>query len=177
MNQDNSNDTSNAGGSWASVARKSNVKKQPLVAFSYSSQQRYREQSPQVDQNHDSRFDSIVFTKQKTPTVARQQATQTGGKNKQMQSDVDLRKIERGEIRLPTSNRELAQKIQQYRSAKKWTQDEFNRLCAFPANTIKNYENCSAVAQQQQIDVMKRVLGVNDLHKPPTIKLKSDEAK
>lgn len=171
MNQDNTT----TGGSWADVAKRP-TKKAPTVALSVRAQDRYRETNavPKDDPNHDSRFDPIVFTKPKTPTVVRQQVVQGGGKNVQSQSDVDMRKIERGEIRLPNSDRELAQKIQQYRMANKWTQDELNQKCSFKPHTIRDYESMKAVAVQAEIDTMKRIFGVNDLRKPKPIKLKPE---
>jgi hypothetical protein len=164
--------TQSSGGSWADVAKRP-AKKVPTVTLSVKAQEQYKAShaTPVEDPNHDSRFDPIVFTKPKAPTIIRQQVVQGGGKNKQSQSDVDMRKIERGEIRLPTSDRELAQKIQQYRVAKGWSQDKLNQMCSFKPHTIRDYESMKAVARQNEIDVMKRVLGVNDLHKPKAIKL------
>lgn len=171
------NNQSSGGGSWADVAKRPG-KKTPTVTLSVGAQERYREANSVIkeDPNHDSRFDPVVFTRPKAPTVVRQQAVQGGGKNTQNQSDVDMRKIERGEIRLPTSDRELAQKIRQYRDAKKWTQEELNLKCSFKPHTIRDYESMKAIAVQTEIDTMKRVLGVNDLRKPKAIKVKPDDA-
>lgn len=168
--QDGNNSTSGTG-SWSEVAKKP-AKKAPSVTLSIAAQERYKatKPAPTEDPNHDSRFDPVIFTKPKTPTVARQ-AVQGGGKNIQSQNDVDMKKIERGEIRLPSSDRELAQKIQQYRMTKKLTQDELNFKCSFAPHTIKNYESMKCVAVQAEIDVMKRVLGVSDLRKPKAIKV------
>lgn len=171
------NNQSSGGGSWAEVAKRP-AKKTPSVTLSVGAQERYREANAvtKEDPNHDSRFDPIVFTRPKAPTVVRQQAVQGGGKNVQSQNDVDMRKIERGEIRLATSDRELAQKIQQYRVAKKWSQEELNQKCSFKPHTIRDYESMKATAKQNEIDVMKRVLGVNDLYKPKPIKMKPEDA-
>lgn len=174
MNQDNTSKPS--GGSWADVAGRVPVKKQPTIALSFKSQERYRETHSEleVDPNHDSRFDPVILSRKTSNVVVSQQAVQGGGKNTQRQNEVDMRKIENGEIRLATSDRELSQKIQQCRISKGWTQDELNKRCSFPPHTIRNYENMTATAKQTEIDVMRRILGTQDLKKPRNIKMKGD---
>ena len=112
----------------------------------------------------------VTTLKTNIPNVTHQ-AVHNAGKNVQNESDVDMRKIERGEIRLQTSSKELATKIQQYRMAKGWTQDDLNKKCSFKPNTIKSYENMTAIVTQSDINTLNRVLGVNDLKKPKAIKL------
>jgi hypothetical protein len=172
--QDNTSTTT--GGAWTDVVKRP-AKKQPTIALSVGAQERYKiENSNKVDPNHDSRFDPVVITKQKAPTIIKHQVVKGGGKNTQGGTgDVDMRKIERGEIRLAKSDRELSQKIQQYRLAKNMTQDQLNKACSFKPHTIRGYENMTAIAVQTEIDTMKRVLGVSDLRKPKAIKLESED--
>lgn len=162
--------------SWVNVVTKKKSQK-PNIVLSYQSQVKYREmQQHTVDPNHDSRFDPVVISKPKTPTViAKHVAVKGGGKNQQSQQSVDMKKIERGEIKLAKSDRELSQKIQQARLAMKLSQDELNTKCGFPTHTIRNYENMSAIAKQNEIDVMRKVLGIQDLKKPKNIKVSTED--
>jgi len=165
---------SNENDTWATVVKRSHIKT-PTVILSTNDQQRYKNVQ-KVDPTHDSRFDNVILSKPKSSTTTEKQAVTGAGQNHNNKSTVDMGKIERGEIRLAKSNKELATKIQQYRMAKKWTQEEFNKKCSFPPHTIKGYENMTVIADQHQIDIMKRVLGVNDLHKPKNIKLTPDSS-
>ena len=66
------------------------------------------------------------------------------------------------------TSRELGLAIQQARMAlkslidptKTMTQTELNQRCGFPANTVKNYETCTAAIVPSQIDKLNRILGV-----------------
>jgi hypothetical protein len=127
--------------------------------------------------NHDPRFDPVVFNKPKAPVIVRQVATLTGGKNTQRQGDTDLRKIERGEIKLQSVGRDFGIKISTARASLKLTQIELNKTCSFPVGTIRDIENGTAVVTQQQVDTLRRILGIRDLIKPKPIKVKPDVIK
>jgi len=66
----------------------------------------------------------------------------------------------------PKVSSDLKVAIQQARSSetnkqkKKLTQEELDKLCCFPANTIKSYENGSAVIEPNKLNKIESVLGV-----------------
>lgn len=173
MSRDNQNTTS---GSWVDAVKKP-VVKAPIV-LSHRAQERYREEyrEPVIDPNHDSRFDPVIISKPKPPATKTQKAVVGGGKNTQTAQNVDMRKIENGEIRLATTNADFARTIQLARTAKKWSQDELNVKCGFPAHTVRNYENANSgvIIQQAHVDTLRRVLGVQDLKKPKNTKITPD---
>ena len=65
-----------------------------------------------------------------------------------------------------TSTHELGIAIQQARIAennklkKNLTQIELDNLCAFPKNTVRDYENGSAIVNPEQLNKINRVLGI-----------------
>lgn len=66
----------------------------------------------------------------------------------------------------PTADTNLKQAIQAARMAKKkpdgstMTQADLDKACQFPKNTVRDYENGTAVVVSQQITKMNQVLGV-----------------
>jgi len=58
------------------------------------------------------------------------------------------------------ADRELARAIQMGRISKNLTQEELNTKCNFPKNTIKNYENCIAIVNTQQLNILNNILDV-----------------
>ena len=58
------------------------------------------------------------------------------------------------------SNKTLAIAIQKARAEKKITQTEVDRSCNFPKNTVRDYENCKAVINSNQLNKLNRVFGV-----------------
>jgi putative transcription factor len=62
--------------------------------------------------------------------------------------------------KVPVSSQELAAAIRTARAEKTWTQVELNQKCNFPANTIRDYENNTAVLNTQQLNTMNKILGV-----------------
>jgi ribosome-binding protein aMBF1 (putative translation factor) len=58
------------------------------------------------------------------------------------------------------ADRELARAIQMGRISKNLTQEELNKKCNFPKNTIKDYENCIAIVNTQQLNTLNNILDV-----------------
>lgn len=58
------------------------------------------------------------------------------------------------------ADRELARAIQMGRISKNLTQEELNKKCNFPKNTIKDYENCIAIVNTQQLNILNNILDV-----------------
>jgi len=76
--------------------------------------------------------------------------------NRQMATDFDPENI-----KAPTkAGSEIKQALQLARQAKKMSQSDLDKACAFPKNTVQNYENGTAVINPEQINKMNRVLGV-----------------
>jgi ribosome-binding protein aMBF1 (putative translation factor) len=46
------------------------------------------------------------------------------------------------------------------RISKNLTQEELNTKCNFPKNTIKDYENCIAIVNTQQLNKLNNILDV-----------------
>ena len=96
------------------------------------------------------------------------------GKNIQNKSDIDMRKIENEEIRLPTSTLDIKKLMQETRTLKGWSQEDLARNCGLPKETIRNYENGKAIVKQSEIAKINRALGIH-LKKPKTIQLTKDD--
>lgn len=58
------------------------------------------------------------------------------------------------------SNMELGKAINKARCAKLLTLSDLDKKCCFPKNTVKNYENCTAIIIPSQINKLNDVLGV-----------------
>ena len=67
--------------------------------------------------------------------------------------DFDIEKIK-------IADRELARAIQMARISKNMSQEDLNKQCNFPKNTIKDYENCVACVNTQQLNKLNFILGV-----------------
>jgi ribosome-binding protein aMBF1 (putative translation factor) len=132
-------------------------------------------------------WNTVVITKQKTKKDLIKSGAKTlekkydGGKNKQTSGAVqDLRTIEDDVITtLPHSDRSLSLQIQQARLAKQvgghtMTQSDLNKACNLPANTVRDYENGTAIVKQHELTAMSRALGVM-LKKPKVAKSKDIE--
>lgn len=59
-----------------------------------------------------------------------------------------------------TPNQKLATQIQQARMAKNLTQSDTDKLCNFPTNTTKRYENKTIVISREQLASLSKALGV-----------------
>lgn len=81
--------------------------------------------------------------------------------NNQIYNDIDTKKLEDNyDISLPTITRSLANSIRDARIAKKLTQDQLNKECGFPINTVSNYEKCIGIPKSQYINTMSKKLGI-----------------
>jgi ribosome-binding protein aMBF1 (putative translation factor) len=60
---------------------------------------------------------------------------------------------------IPTSTKEMGKEIKIGRETKEMGQRDLDKLCNFPANTIRNYENGSAVVVPGQLSKINKVLG------------------
>lgn len=58
------------------------------------------------------------------------------------------------------SNRDLCIALQKARQNKNITQSELDKMCNFPKNTVRDYENGSAIIHVAQIMKMNTALGV-----------------
>lgn len=93
--------------------------------------------------------------------------------SRQMANDFDPENMQR----IVTSNHELGKAIQVARGntksrtdpEKSMTQSELDQACAFPKNTVRDYENGSAKVVPEQLNTLNRVLGVV-LPRPPKAK-------
>lgn len=64
------------------------------------------------------------------------------------------------QTKLNVSNHELANAIRKIRSEKKMSQSEVDKSCDFPKNTVRDYENCKAVIDPNQLNKLNRLFGV-----------------
>jgi len=88
-------------------------------------------------------------------------------KNIQHIPSVDARKIEKvlddvestGAV-IQNVSYNLSIQIQQARQKKKWTRKDLANACSLTENTIRDYENGSCIPNQNEINKMSRVLGV-----------------
>jgi ribosome-binding protein aMBF1 (putative translation factor) len=62
--------------------------------------------------------------------------------------------------KIKIADRELSRAIQMARINKNMTQEDLNNECNFPKNTIKDYENCVARVNTQQLNKLNLILGV-----------------
>lgn len=83
----------------------------------------------------------------------------SAGTNKQGTTVANTIKVENEEISLPYSTADLGRAIQTARTAKNMKQSDLDKACNFPANTVRNYENGTAIVNQAQITKMERALG------------------
>jgi putative transcription factor len=95
------------------------------------------------------------------------------GTNHQTSSVADARKLDNEEITIPYSTVELGKKIQTARVAKNMKQVDLDKVCNFPRNTIRDYENSTCVTKQDQITKMERALGVK-LPRPKPTKIEKE---
>ena len=70
------------------------------------------------------------------------------------------RKLEEadGPIKLKTLSYETRQEITNRRVAKLWTQADLNKFCSFPQNIIRDTEAGRYTPNQQQLNVLNRIL-------------------
>lgn len=89
------------------------------------------------------------------------------GNNHNSDRAVDSRKLEEQEVgHVPTADLSLGKALEKARSAKKLSQSDLDKKCSFPANTVKSYENSTAVINQQYLSKLEKELGVK-LPRPP----------
>lgn len=97
--------------------------------------------------------------------------------NRQNRTDVDLRKIENEQIKLPKVPKEMSLAIQKARATLGLTQEKLATQCALTKEVIRDYENGSAIVRQQELDKLNkglRLQGPNRLRKPKAEKIVFD---
>lgn len=120
-------------------------------------------------------YEPVVFRK-KTQTEIAQKDTNTVQKQRSIgkyinsKSDIDMRKIEREQIKPAIITLEMRKMIQETRNTKGWTQEDLAKNCGLPRDVIKNYENGKAIVKQFELDKINKVLGLK-LKKPKAIKM------
>lgn len=72
---------------------------------------------------------------------------------------------------------DLKQAIQDARKASNLTQDQLNQKCNLKTNTVKNYENGTAVVILSEILAMEKILKVKLPHPKKAAKKKEDDVK
>lgn len=110
-----------------------------------------------------------MTTKSNQPTPKYQ-----SGKNIQRKSNIDMRKIDNGEIRLSTATLDIKKAMQEARTGKSWTQEDLARECGLPKDVIRNYENGKGIVKQAELAKINRSLGLN-LKKPKPTKITTDD--
>jgi ribosome-binding protein aMBF1 (putative translation factor) len=85
-----------------------------------------------------------------------------GGENK-VNDELNLRKLDSNEevVKPPISNAILSKQLQTARLSKKLSQDELNKICNLPPNTIKNYELNKAIAKTSELSAIGKKLGIS----------------
>ena len=88
-------------------------------------------------------------------------------KNVQQTPSINARKIEKvlddeenTSVIIQNVSYDLSIQIQQARQKKKWTRKDLANACSLTENTIRDYENGSCMPNQNEINKMSRVLGV-----------------
>ena len=84
--------------------------------------------------------------------------------SKKVANDFDPENIQK----VVTSNHDLGRAIQDARAkipsrtdpGRVMTQSELDQICAFPKNTVRDYENGTAKIVPEQLNTLNRVLGV-----------------
>lgn len=92
------------------------------------------------------------------------------GKNNQNKSEIDMRKIDNEEIKLPTATVDLRNTIQAARTKLGLNQAELAQKCGLPKEIIRDYENGKAIVKQPELDKISRALGI-PLKKPKASKI------
>ena len=100
----------------------------------------------------------------KNDNFVAQRRTSTTMLPKKLCSDFDPENMQK----VVVSTRDLANAIRIARAklpsssnpTESMTQMELDKMCCFPANTIKNYENCTAKIVPEQLNKLNRVLHV-----------------
>jgi hypothetical protein len=124
-------------------------------------------------------YETLVLRKKLTKAEeARQGNTSTvakfgAGKNVQNKSDANKAKIDREEVALVKSPKEMQMEIMQKRNELKKTQDQLDQDCGFPKGTTKSYENGTAVINSVHLSKINRVLGL--ALKKPKVKIAPPE--
>lgn len=100
-----------------------------------------------------------------SPSLVRRQTSNSPGVK--VNSKKVIHEFDPENISAPTtSTHELGIAIQQARIAENnklkmnLTQTELDNLCSFPKNTIRDYENSSAIINPEQLNKINRVLGI-----------------
>lgn len=82
------------------------------------------------------------------------------GKNKNT-SDINTKKLDETEIdKIETVSLSLSKQIQQGRLKKKLNQKEFAKKLNMPQDTIKKYENGTAIPKGNEMQKMSKLLGI-----------------
>lgn len=100
------------------------------------------------------------FSHQDLKTVVIKRKTKTNrnytGNGKKQHNEFDPDRPSKVKV----SNRTLANAIQKARTEKKMSQTDVDNACNFPKNTVRNYENCKAVINPNQLNKLNRLFGV-----------------
>lgn len=146
---------------WTTVSSHKKKSSKPVIIASLHEQEQYKQSKIDENDNHDTRFDNVVLTKKKVISgKVTKVASQYGGKNTQQKSDIDERKLEDENYKLPYASGELSKYIAQARQAKNMTQDQLDQACSFSKGTVKKYESKTAVVNNNELMKMSKVLGV-----------------
>jgi ribosome-binding protein aMBF1 (putative translation factor) len=96
---------------------------------------------------------SVTFSSQISQTqriIPKQSSLPTQSMHKLEEAD--------GPIKLKTLSMEMRQEITNRRVAKLWTQADLNKFCSFPQNTIRDIESGRVAPNQQQLNMLNRIL-------------------
>lgn len=114
---------------------------------------------------------SVVINKSKGP-VQKDIVEKTGAaKNSQPSTSQDAKVLANlantDEIVVPlTASKAVGSQIRDARMSegnkqkKKLSQNDLDKLCGFPAKTVQKYENNTAIYNQQEVDKMSKILGM-----------------
>lgn len=104
-------------------------------------------------------FDTVVIRKKQTAEEAAR-AGNVESVKRVTHGPKDVDPHEEGAKPIARSNTTVGQQIQAGRTAKGWTQKELDQKCNFPTNTVNKYENGSAVINHDQLNKMRKCLGI-----------------
>lgn len=93
-----------------------------------------------------------------------------GGRNLQNKTDIDLRKIDREQIRPAKVTREMSKLIQETRNGLGLDQAKLAQMCGLSKDIIRDYENGKAVVHQMHLSKINRALKLN-MKKPKAEKI------
>jgi ribosome-binding protein aMBF1 (putative translation factor) len=124
----------------------------------------------------------VVITKRKTKSELLksgerrilEKKPEAGANHHSSITGYEVRNLESTELVAPIRSDTIALQIQQARQIKSMSQADLNKACNLPLNTVRRYENGTAVIKQNELTAMSKVLGIS-IKKPKTIKKSIDE--